>query len=397
MSADPATVAITDVAEVNPPLKASRPPASARVSFIPMADVSDSGEWVNKQSRHLGEIGAGYTPFQEHDILFAKITPCMENGKGTFAVGLESGVGFGSTEFHVLRAKPGNQPRFVYHVTQWEALRRKAESMMIGSAGQQRVAAEFFSRFRIPRLDGDQQHQIADILDAADAAIRQTGALISKLRWMKTGLLHDLLTRGLDEQGRLREPVAHPKQFRECTLGELTPLRRDRGYPGLPTMAVTMYDGLLPRNTHDRRVETRLLPEQHLLARKGDIAYNMMRMWQGACGLADEDCLLSPAYVVVVPTGVVPAFAYLLFKLPDTIQKFHNRSRGLTDDRLRLYHRDFARIVVRIPRSLSEQQAIVDVVQAHDARIRAEEAYRDKLKLQKRGLMNDLLTGWVRV
>ena len=221
--------------------------------------------------------------------------------------------------------------------------------------------------------------------------------MIAKLRQMKAGLLHDLLTRGLDEQGRLHDPAAHHEHFRECNLGELTPLRRERGYPGLPTMAVTMCHGLQPRDPRDRRVETRLLPEQHLLARKGDIAYNMMRMWQGACGFATEDCLLSPAYVVVVPTGVVLVFVYLLFKVPETIQKFHNKLRGLTDDRLRLYHRDFAKIVVRIPKSLSEQQAIVDVVESLNARIRAEEAYGDKLKLQKRGLMHDLLTGRVRV
>ena len=67
----------------------------------------------------------------------------------------------------------------------------------------------------------EEQRRIADILDAADAAIRQTEAVIAKLRQMKAGLLHDLLTRGLDEQGRLRDPAAHPEQFKDSPLGRI--------------------------------------------------------------------------------------------------------------------------------------------------------------------------------
>lgn len=329
--------------------------------------------------------------FQPGDILFGKLRPNLRKSIQT-----EFG-GYCSTDILVLRAKSGLIPGYVAKLFQWEVVFSEAVRTAEGTK-MPRTSWDKLRHFAILKHEVQRQRRIADILDAADAAIRQTEAVIAKLRQMRAGLLHDLLTRGLNcHINKIRTTPFDTDHFRECNLGELTPLRREKGRIGLPIMAVTIRDGLMLRDSNERRVDTQLLPTQHLLARQGDIAYNMMRMWQGACGLAQEDCLLSPAYVVVRPYDVVPAFVYLLFKLPETIQKFHNKSRGLTDDRLRLYHRDFARIVVRIPKSLSEQQAIVDVIGSHDARIHTEEATRDKLKLQKRGLMNDLLTGRVRV
>src|SRR5437870_1609644 len=119
--------------------------------------------------------------------------------------------------------------------------------------------------------------------------------------------------------------------FISVRLGDLFALRKEPGRPGLPVMSVTMEDGLVARDSLDRRVETNLRPEEHLLARKGDLAYNMMRMWQGASGLAKEDCLLSPAYVVLRPlNGLCSEFAAYLFKAPQTIALFHRYSQGIT-------------------------------------------------------------------
>ena len=132
-------VVLSDISEINPPTDMHRLDDNTFVSFIPMADVSESGEWINQQARPLKDVRNGYTCFQEGDILFAKITPCMENGKGAHAVNLLNGIGFGTTEFHVLRAKSRAHPRFIYHWIMNEELRRKAETRMTGSAGQRRV------------------------------------------------------------------------------------------------------------------------------------------------------------------------------------------------------------------------------------------------------------------
>ena len=117
----------------------------------------------------------------------------MENGKGAHAIGLVNKVGFGTTEFHVLRAKPFTDARFIYHWLQSEGLRLRAKAMMTGSAGQQRVPVEFFEHFKVPFLPLVEQQRIAEILDTFDTQIQETERLINKLKQQKKGLMHDLL------------------------------------------------------------------------------------------------------------------------------------------------------------------------------------------------------------
>ncbi len=217
----PKLIPFSDLAQVNPPATRSFPAPDCEVSFIPMQDVTDSGDWAHRQTKKISSIGNGYTAFQEGDVLFAKITPCMENGKGTHAIGLVNGVGFGSTEFHVLRAKGEYSSRFIFHWCNSSELRQAAEVLMTGSAGQKRVPVEFFSKFLVTRIGENEQHAIADILDNVNDAIRRTEAVIAKLRLMKAGMLHDLLTRGIDENGGLRDPLRHPEQFKDSPLGRI--------------------------------------------------------------------------------------------------------------------------------------------------------------------------------
>jgi type I restriction enzyme S subunit len=134
-------------------------------------------------------------------------------------------------------------------------------------------------------------------------------------------------------------------------------------------MSVTMNDSLVLRDDLERRTESALQPDQHLLVREGDIAYNMMRMWQGACGLATADCIVSPAYVVLAPKpGIDSRFAYHWFKSNQMIHLFWAYSHGLTEDRLRLYFDEFAEIPASPP-PLEQQRRIVAVLDAWDRAI----------------------------
>ncbi|WP_188913807.1 restriction endonuclease subunit S [Salinarimonas ramus] len=152
-------------------------------------------------------------------------------------------------------------------------------------------------------------------------------------------------------------------------LGEYFDNRQEPGRAGLPVMSVTQHDGLVLRETIDRRTESTLAPEQHLLVRPGDIAYNMMRMWQGACGLADRDAMVSPAYVVLRPKpNVDPTFAYQLFKSERVLHLLWAYSHGLTEDRLRLYFDDFSSIPLTLP-ELPLQRSIGRVLQHWDTAI----------------------------
>lgn len=184
-----------------------------------------------------------------------------------------------------------------------------------------------------------------------------------------------------------------PNGWYKTELGKVFKIRRERGKPGLPTLSVTLNDGLVLRESLDRKTDTTLSPEEHLLVREGDIAYNMMRMWQGASGLAHFDALVSPAYVVLEPTNEIdPIFASFLFKSARMIYLFWAYSYGLTSDRLRLYTADFSLIPVVLP-TLAEQRRIAEILTTWDRAIESIDKLIQNGKLRKQALAQQLLTG----
>lgn len=408
------------MAEINPPVSIDALSPDSSVSFIPMADVSDMGQWTNRQTRTLREVKNGYTAFKEGDVLFAKITPCMENGKGCHAVGLENGVGFGSTEFHVLRPKSGADARFVFHWSQSEILRRKAEAKMIGSAGQQRVPADFFETFEILLFESDEQRRIAEVLDAVDAVLQRTDALINKLKWMKAGLLNDLLTCGIDRDGKLRDPVRHPEQFKNKPPFELIPkdwritaLGKIGAWlsGGTPNKSVSSYwDGDTPwvspkdmkqfyiDDSADRITELgikngtrKVPPDTILIVVRGMVLAHTLPV----CVTTREVTFNQDIKAIACNAEVLPL--YLAFWLAANSAKLLNLVTESTHGTKRFDMRDLLGAKIGLPEDEEEQKRIVEVASNHDALIRVEEANRNKLIQIKKGLMHDLLTGRVLV
>ncbi len=107
----------------------------------------ETGRLDASQTRTLASVRKGYTPFSENDVIFAKITPCMENGKIALANGLRNGLAYGSTEFFVFRPYTGLFPRFVLHFLLQPSLRESAERQMAGASGQKRVPVKFLSAY----------------------------------------------------------------------------------------------------------------------------------------------------------------------------------------------------------------------------------------------------------
>lgn len=176
------------------------------------------------------------------------------------------------------------------------------------------------------------------------------------------------------------------------TLGNYFVERKQAGRAGLPVYSVTLESGLLPRDSLDRRTESALGDEGHALVKRGDLAYNMMRMWQGALGIAERDCLVSPAYVVMKPKPIVDVrFAAAWMKSTRGLNRLWAYSHGITDDRLRLYADDFLSIRVSFP-SLPEQRRIVAVLDTWDDAIATVEHLVKAKRRRLTGLINSLLT-----
>lgn len=190
--------------------------------------------------------------------------------------------------------------------------------------------------------------------------------------------------------------VGLPEVWRECRLGDLFEHRKECGREGLPTFSVTMNDGLVDRNDLERKQDTTLSPAEHLLVEPGDIAYNTMRMWQGAFGRAESSGLVSPAYVVLKPRPEADsAFFEQLFCTPRMVHLFWAYSYGLTDDRLRLYFQDFAAIKVRVP-SKSAQRRSTRVLATWDRAIRVTTSLAENADRHCEALTEALVTRFTR-
>lgn len=175
------------------------------------------------------------------------------------------------------------------------------------------------------------------------------------------------------------------------TLADYFVERKERGEEGLPTFSVTMHDGLVRRDGLDRRTESALAASSHALVVPGDIAYNMMRMWQGALGLCSERGNISPAYVVMQPRpSIHSGFAAHWFKSKDALDLLKAYSHGITEDRLRLYPDDFLKIPVKFP-PLHQQRKIADILDEADQGIATAQELLRRFENRKLGLMQRLL------
>ena len=180
-------IPFSDLVDVNPTTKFDE----NEVSLITMPDVSEEGEIMHLEKVVPSDYkNKGLTPFQENDILFAKITPCMENGKGAIAKGLINGWGLGSTEFHVLRPKLASDLYFCYYLTMSKRFRKLAEKQMTGSAGQKRVQVEFFDFYKLCAPSIDERKIIGEKLFKMDCSISALKQQISLSQQIKQELIN---------------------------------------------------------------------------------------------------------------------------------------------------------------------------------------------------------------
>lgn len=247
------------------------------------------------------------------------------------------------------------------------------------------------------------QPRIAAVLDTVDEAIAKTEAVIAKLRQVRAGLLHDLLTRGLDANGQLRDPVAHPELFQDSPLG---PIPLDWSVGNVSDLAVNRDASRIPLKQADRDLRHGIYP------------------YYGASGVIDfvDDYLFDGTFVLIgedgenlrsrqlplafIATGKfwVNNHAHILEPLPDTDVRFLATILEAQDyvpwllgsAQPKLTQRNFGFVPLRIPPA-PEQELISNMLETASSEIDAEQRELEKLRQLKSGLMTDLLSGRVRV
>ena len=189
-----------------------------------------------------------------------------------------------------------------------------------------------------------------------------------------------------------------PDDWKCVPLGQVFKQRTARGKQGVPVFSVTQDRGMVLRTTLDRKTGNDVSADKSLLVEPGDVAYNMMRMWQGAVAVCEERCVISPAYVVCRPNAgqVDSNFMFSYFKSKAGMHKLFAYSYGVTADRLRLYYEDFSRVPAPLP-SIPEQIAITKVLECWGKAIETLELMIGKKKHIKHGLTQKLLSEQTRM
>ncbi|MGH8547645.1 MAG: restriction endonuclease subunit S [Methylococcales bacterium] len=203
-----------EVCEINPRLPRNHDISDEReVSFVPMASVDEvSGLIADRQARRFADVRKGYTHFKDSDVLFAKITPCMENGKAAIARDLAGGIGFGSTEFHGFRSRGDVLPEWVFYFVRRQRFRADAKRNFTGTAGQQRVPTSFVEAAQIPVPSLADQRHIVDILSRAEGIVRLRREARKKAAEIIPALFLDMFG----------DPATNQKRWEKLRLDEVS-------------------------------------------------------------------------------------------------------------------------------------------------------------------------------
>lgn len=235
---------ISFFARINPryPLKKGQV-----LPFVEMAAVAEQFGGIQSFETRKFE-GSGLSRFKLHDTLFAKITPCPENGKVAFVYCLPSEYGIGSTEFIVLSPKEGSDPRFVYHLLCDHAVRGRAASRMEGSTGRQRVPEDVFeNRLLVPAPSNEQQSAIAIVLDAIEESIRSCQNNVAAAERLHRAVVQQFFFSALGETAYADRPVKElPRGWSLVPAERLFLVEPKNGFspeataqpPGTPTFSI---------------------------------------------------------------------------------------------------------------------------------------------------------------
>ena len=192
-----AIVKLSDVCEIDPSKRELNGiEKSTTISFGMMADLGEhKRSFQPKETKTISELAkGGYSYFKEEDVLLAKMTPCFENGKSGIAENLQNGIGFGSTEFYVLRNKGNVVADWIYHIISSEKFLEEGKHSLVGTTGRRRLMKQYVETFKIPLPSLSEQKQIAALFQSIETAMEQVEGQEKNLHHLKHKLLRDLFS-----------------------------------------------------------------------------------------------------------------------------------------------------------------------------------------------------------
>lgn len=293
-----------------------------------------------------------------------------------------------SAYYDIVKAKNDSVNTLFYDAFMKSApAKRLYQQIATGSLDEKkRVHLSELNKQLVPYPRKKEQEKIAEVLSCWDNGIEVLEKLIEKKQLHKKALMQRLYS---------RKKTQFDKKIYK--LGQLFTNRKETNCTNLELLSVCDGVGIIPRAQLNAKDNSNEDKSKYLKVCIGDIAYNTMRMWQGRCGVSNYEGIVSPAYTVCIPTEKINVnYMYYMFKTPHMIHDFWRFSQGIVEDTLNLKFNNFSIIKVEIP-SKEVQQKIAEILSNCDEEIRLLDKKLEMLKLQKKGLMQKLLTGEIRV
>jgi len=319
-----AETTIAEAASINPK-HAPDTDRNQRVSFIPMPAVDEHlGAIVENAERILADVWTGYTHFADGDVIFAKITPCMENGKAAIARGLTGGIACGSTEFYVLRPANGISADYLWRFVRQPSFRAEAETRMTGAVGQRRVPRDYLESHPLPLPPEAEQRRILAKLDALTARLARARAELDRASVLAERLRQNVLSdvfRPLNIStaplGDLLEDVRYGTA-QKCDYGAgISPVLR---IPNIQRGKIDLSD-LKSANFDDREIARLSLREGDVLVIRSNGSLDLVG--RSAVVAVDAVGMLYAGYLIRLrptPSKLLPVFLHYFLASPGVRQ-----------------------------------------------------------------------------
>lgn len=342
--------------------------------------------WINYE---YAESNLGIQ-LQDGDVVISDTAEDYSVGKATELQGLFNTKVFSG--LHTIAYRPNKNifsQRFLGYYFN-SSIYRKQLYPLIQGIKVYSISKSAISNTKLALPPHAEQKKIAEVLSAWDDAIEKQSKLIEKLELRKRGLMQRLLT------GRTRLP-GFTESWKQVKLGEIFSERNEIRCENLPLLSITSDRGVILQSESEKKDISNDDKSKYKRICPNDIGYNTMRMWQGRSALSKIEGIVSPAYTIVtLKENNDVFFLSELIKVPRVVYNFWTHSQGLVNDTLNCKYHDFCQVKVEVP-SYVEQQAIAEVLTSADKELENHRKKLEALRQQKRGLMQQLLTGKTRV
>ncbi|EGW41752.1 restriction endonuclease subunit S [Desulfosporosinus sp. OT] len=366
------------ISELNPP-KQQPKDLETKITFVPMAAVSEvSGSIETPEIRPAKSVVKGFTSFREGDVIFAKITPCMENGKAAIAENLENKFGYGSTEFFVLRPSNAINKKLLYYFLRNPAFRDEAKQNMSGAVGQQRVSKEFLGQhgFPLPPLAEQQRivNRIESLFSKLDEAKEKVQSVLDSFETRKAAILYKAFTGELTAKWREKHGVGM-ETWKAGALIEYLIQKPRNGYSPTPvnhptkvksmTLSATTSGVFLPE--YFKYIDEEVPNDSHLWLNPGDIliqrANSLEKVGTSAIFTGKKHEFIYPDLMMKLQVNfrALSKFIAYLLKTDAVLQYFRNNATGTAGNMPKINQKVVANTPVVVP-TTPEQQEIVYIL-----------------------------------